>query len=230
MWWAVLLPLLVGLAERDPPATQSDSAVPRWLAQLASDDAFVRDAARKAMLGMTRAQLLELRQLVAEGEARLPSQRSALSEIVRHVYLATEPYPTTPEPVAFLGLSNGSGGQWRLVPVGEDVGLTFERRLLGFDAYRALEDGDVILGVEELPELRMEGQRPLDAVRHKFRPGTIIHLIVLRDDRIVRAELRLSPTPLWQSVPGLEELSRREMMADEYWNREFAPLFQTGPS
>ncbi|MCS7034763.1 MAG: hypothetical protein NZ561_12340, partial [Phycisphaerae bacterium] len=147
MHWPLLLLLTFAVEPVRAPAAAADSPVRQWLAELASEEAAVREEARRNMLGMSRQQLLELRQLVAAGEARLPAQQAALAEIVRHVYLATEPYPPAPgDDRSFIGLSG-----WRLLDTGRYTGVTFERRLPGFDAYRALEDGDVILGVEELP-------------------------------------------------------------------------------
>jgi hypothetical protein len=206
MLWAVVLLLTLCLAGEEPAATQPQSPVKQWLLDLASDDAEVREAARKEMLGMSRVQ--------------------PLAEIVRHVYLATEPYPEAPgEERSFIGLSG-----WRPFDNGNYTGIIFERRLPGFDAYRALEDGDVILRVEELPDLRMDSPGPLEAIRKQFPPGAVVHLVVLRDDRVVRTTLRLSVTPLWHMTRNLEDLSQRETTAEQYWNREFLPLLENGAS
>jgi hypothetical protein len=212
-------------AAEDAPATRP-SDVARWLNDLAAEDAPTRAEARRKMLGMSAAQLKELRQLVADGQAVLPAQREALYEIVYHTFLRTRPYPVLQgDNGSFIGLF----GQ-QVTDGGGSSSVAFERCLPGFDAYRVLENGDRIVGVDELPELRFEGSNPLGPVRQGFKAGTVIHFRIIRDSRVQRVALQLSMTPLWQQFRDMGELEAREELAKTYWQREFAPLLERRPS
>lgn len=213
------------LAADDAPATQP-SDVARWLNDLAAEDAPTRAEARRKMLGMSAAQLKELQTLVANGRAALPSQREALYEIVHHTFLRTRPYPVLQgDNGSFIGLF----GQ-QVTDGGDYSSVSFERCLPGFDAYRVLENGDRIIGVDELPELRFEGGNPLGPIRQNFKAGTVIHFRIIRDNQFQRVALQLSATPLWQQFRDLGELEAREELARTYWQREFAPLLERRPS
>ncbi|HRK31061.1 MAG TPA: hypothetical protein PLD59_08280 [Tepidisphaeraceae bacterium] len=168
---------------------------------------------------MTRDDLVRLQRLIQAGEGRHPSQRQALFDIVCHVFLATEPYESIPD-VSFFGIS-----QYRPVTVGERAGLAFQGRLIGFPAYAALEEGDILLAVVERPDVDFLGVQPLETVRRGFKPGETIHLRILRDDKVLTIPLTLVASPTW-SGRGIEQQSLREQQAAEHWERQFEPFFR----
>lgn len=229
----VLLLLLVGFAAANGQATtQPAQSLRQLVTALAADEPVVRDAAHKQLLQLNRAELPALKEVVASGAAKLPSQQEALKDVVRHVFLSGEPYPLDVESrLSFIGL--GLGASFRplhFVDGTGRLGVGFDHRLPGFPGYAVLEEGDVIVGVEELPDLQFEGQNPLGAIRTRFAAGEVIHLIVLRDDRTLRLPLRLAQTPVWGGGDANQMMSERILLADEYWEREFAPLFRSLPS
>ena len=115
--------------------------------------------------------------------------------------------------------------KYRPVAVGDRIGLIFESRLIGFPAYASLEDGDIILAVEEMPEIDFTSNNPLVVVRKNFAPGDTIHLRVLRDDRVLTVPLTLAAAPIWTGQ-GIDERLLREQQATEFWRTAFEPLWE----
>ncbi|GEM_PF-3685335 len=207
-----------GNQSKTKPTSQPADTLKSWLTDLAAENADARRAARVNLLNISRADLMTIRTLIAAGAARQPAQKQALTDIVCHVFLATEPYETAPGE-SFFGLF-----KYRPVAVGERMGLIFESRLIGFPAYASLEDGDIILAVEEMPEIDFTSNNPLVVVRKNFAPGETIHLRVLRDDRVLAVSLKLAAAPSWTGQ-GMDERLIREQQATEFWRTAFEPLW-----
>jgi hypothetical protein len=98
-------------APTDRPATQPAAAVaaavllppeqvlaqmPRLFADLSAAEPAVREAARSALMGMSRQDLPAFEKLVRDNVPLAPAQAAVLREIVTHVFLAGEEYPPAP--------------------------------------------------------------------------------------------------------------------------------------
>ena len=110
-------------------------------------------------MGLSPEDLPALKRLAADNRPMLPSQSAALKDIVSYIHLHGESYPN--EPGGFLGVTyteNVDGKDDDTVN-----GVEIRHRILGF-AYRALEEGDVVLRVEppavEFPADGLAPRRP----------------------------------------------------------------------
>jgi hypothetical protein len=213
------------------PATQpaDNTAVRKWLADLASPDASVRDGARAKMMTLTRDDLPALQKLVEEGRPLAPSQAIAIRQIVQEVYLAGEPYQAD-ENKGFLGiLMDNSGVAMRDFDHGDvhgDPGVVVAERIPGFCASRMLLDGDVILGTTN-PRLVFTDSSALQQAIQAVLPGETIHLQVLRNGRVIDVPLILDPKPAEASIATITGFKlRRATKFQEFWEGTFAPLLR----
>lgn len=129
-----------------------------------------------------------------------------------------------------------AGAERRGVPVGN--------RLAGFCGYGALRTGDVILAFTIALDLNGQAVAPgvqpnateftrnlpdwatlIDVVR-RIPGGTHVGFDVLRQGRLMRIPIILSPRPAW-AEPGVDFeplLLERERKSEAYWQKVFAPL------
>jgi hypothetical protein len=194
---------------------------------LADQDASARAQARRSLMAMNRQELNEFREMVRTNKPLLPSQLAVLRDIVTHVYLANEKYPTVPRG-GFMGV--------KLAEAAADIGgeadamagglrPTILERVKGFEGYRSLENGDVVLGLQETPHVPIQSAGALSMVIGQFSPGTTVHLRVLRQGKLIVAPVTLNPRPselelLNGNVDGFR--APRENRASAYWEKEFA--------
>ena len=218
------------------PATQPaqhadpDAGVAKWLTDLASPEASVRDAARTNMMALNREQLPALQKLVARSRPLAPSQATALRQIVQEVFLAGEPYESNGRD-GFLGIQmNQSLLAIRDFDHGDDPhvepGVVVAERIPGFCAARLLLDGDVILGTTSPPQV-FRDSKALQLAVHTMMPGETIHLQVLRNGRVIDVALVLDPSPIEVTNENISEFKlRRAARFSEYWQKTFAPLLK----
>jgi hypothetical protein len=202
-----------------------------WVADLADADPEVREHARRALMGLDRSTLEQLRQVVAEARPLGPSQAAGLQEVVNHVYLAGEPEDAAGT-AGFLGV--------QLAPVavevapgpgvraeGMPVGVAIAGRVPGFCGYRMLEDGDVILRLTAEKANDFRTPADLSRVVGEQQPGRTVTLDVMRRGKLIQVPITLDRRPAWvgQLVPA-EAVAPRERRAAEYWDRTFGPLVE----
>lgn len=212
-------------AATQPSLSPAANPIRRPLEGLAAEDAPTRERAREQLMAISRGDLPLLRQAVADLSPLLPAQAILLREVVTQAYLASDAYEGDPH-TGFLGIS--------MVPVEMPqehstdpdlaLGVMVSERIIGFDAYRALQDGDVILSVDEFQIRRPEDVRLAVGAR---KPGGVCRVRVLRHGRAINTTLRISPRPVIadQGRLQLEEFIRqRQLRADDYFDREFLPL------
>lgn len=209
-------------ASRPAPAQTSTDAVRTWYLQLADRDPEVRERARINLMGIKRKDLAALEKVVAENRPVQASQAAVLYDIVTHVYMAGEPYPVNDTLGGFLGLRNMN--DWDAPP-----GVMITTRIPGFPAYRMLREGDVIVGIDELPDTAITNSREFVDVLRQVPAGATVTLRVLRGGDVQKVAVRLDPRPaaannLGDAMALLE--STRQTKADEYWARAFAPLVE----
>jgi hypothetical protein len=211
------------------PASQpSADSIRTWYLQLADRDPEVRERARIDLMGIQRKDLPALEKVVAENRPVQPSQAAVLRDIVRHVYIAGEPYQAASSSSGFLGMrwENGEEGFWPDPP-----GVIVDERIPGFCAYRMLRPGDVIVGIEELPDVQFANRTDFTNAVQRFEAGETITFLVLRGGNVQKVPLRLDARPAAAVLGRAPELmiafeSERLTKADEYWSRAFAPLVE----
>lgn len=208
---------------------------------LAGSDGAVRDRALSAMLDLTRGDLPGLRNVVERSRPIAPSQAGLLRDVVAHVYLTAETYDCEPR-IGFLGLVLHALDRVEVPrpenpPALEDNGLVrpantgvpVDYRIPGFCAFRALRDGDVVLGVVHPVARRMRDWTELTRAIQTFAAGEVITLEVLRQGALVNVPVTLDAKPLlaagergWSEIV----LPAREAAAEAYWVNHFAPLVE----
>jgi hypothetical protein len=199
----------------------------RLIAQLADNDFDRREAARVALMGLRRSDLPALREAVRQSLPLMPSQLTVLREIVTHVYLTGDVYLPDQEGIGFLGVSLPSGfDPDQRGALGIQRGVAVLARSPGFAAYRMLQNGDVVLAVNadgDRAETNTTGELQ-EAIR-SVKAGETVKLEILRQGQILTVVIKLDPRPFNLSNVGFDEMStRRSNEADDYWDREFAPL------
>jgi hypothetical protein len=205
------------------PTTQPDSPQFRqWIAQLADADPDVRDSAAQQLMNLKRDDLPTLRQAALGQRPLLPMQISALHEIVSQVFLASEPYKPM-RGIAFLGVSRSMS---RMDTEDDPDGVVVADRVLGFDAYRQLRNGDVIVKLLDNPEIPMHTFAQLHDTVRALGPGRTLRFEVLRDGRpvVVSVLLQARPLELPDSGDPAEWIKARAEKAEKYWESNFSLL------
>jgi hypothetical protein len=228
-------------SRKSPSQLVADAKLQAWFNDLGASDAAVRDRATTAMLDLTRDELPALRRVVERSRPVSPSQLGALRDIVAHVYLSAEIYDCEPR-IGFLGLILPTldsvdvprPGDENVAKLHEGVilfgrtstGVPVDYRIPGFCAYRALRDGDVVLGILHPIARPLRDWTQLTYSIKAFPAGEQLTLEVLRQGTILKVPLTLDAKPLvandqvWSSVV----LPAREAAAEAYWVEHFAPL------
>lgn len=204
-----------------------------WFSDLAHRDAAVREEAVVNLMGLRRTDLPLLERVIRKSMPLKPPQAIALRQIITQVYLSGDPYEPSPD-AGFLGIELRTtvvtlGGEND--PDSAQGGVVVVRRMPGFCGARMLRDGDVILGIVERPRVQFTTTDDFRAVVRDTGPGQTIHFQVLRLGRIIRVPITLDVRPADTGIMGLEELlQRRGEAADEYWQKNFAPVIKEGVS
>jgi C-terminal processing protease CtpA/Prc len=213
------------------PATTPSDPISTWFSDLANRDASVREQARLNLMGISRDDLDKLRKLVETRRPLAPGQAMAIREIVDQVYLATEPYEPMEGAPGFLGVPL-STSQVVVDPGDEDsqLGMVVASRIRGFCAFRYLQDGDVILKVEDHPVRISKDLSDAVSVHHG---GDTIQIQVLRGGQKLDVSIKLDARPIWAPQMAVafntpDILRERQRKADEYWDKYFAPLLDAG--
>ncbi len=223
--------------EPDAISPAADSPIRRWYSELTSPDSTIRDSAQTDLMGLSRAELSELRWLIQHDGPPAPAQVAALHDIVMQIYLASQAYPADPF-AGFLGLS------WpqNFDQVKSRLGVPVVSRLPGCPAFRWLRDGDLILGVQLEPRIPMAqepvhptpSQQTLQEIIEQAGADRQITLDVLRQGQRIRVSMQLRPRPLpsqlqtLQSVEGF--LNQWQQDGEAYWQSQFVPLLHPGVS
>jgi hypothetical protein len=225
--------LAAGQSPTTRPATQPGTDVAslkRMIVALEDENYQTREASRVALMGLKRTDLENFQKAVKASLPLEPSQVSVLRDIVTQVYLSGETYTAEEGAAGFLGISLANGNR------DEDQGLlSIERgivvaaRVPGFCAFRVLQTGDVILAMTTPTRTEFKSPDPNDLfmlVVKTVGAGQTIGFEVLRQGQIINVSLTLDPRPA-----GIGQLGKiqkftaiRMEKAEEYWNKEFAPL------
>ncbi|HSI35732.1 MAG TPA: hypothetical protein VK986_19275 [Tepidisphaeraceae bacterium] len=201
--------------------------VQRLVADLGDADAAKRDDARVALMGLRTKDLSVLRDAVRRSLPLAPSQRFVLQEIVTQVVLADQTYPTTPGGFLGIRLPSEMAADERSL-LGIERGVSVMTRIPGFCSYRLLREGDVIVGIVELPGEPIDSPRQLIAAVLKASAGDTLTFEVVRRAELIRVPITLDAKPdFGGEIPSLNQFENdRAKLAEDTWDRDFAPLFK----
>jgi hypothetical protein len=238
--------LTVGAA--DPVVDATPERLAHWFNQLDDPDATVRVSAFDKLMCLKSTDLDMLKDVVKKALPLRPGQASVLPGIVKQVYLSGMDYDGDVA-LGFMGVSliDRDGVQFvnpqfnNLPPQGiEHVGIMIGHCMPGFGGGRTLRDGDVVLSIMERPDVKLDSTTIFATTIRDFGAGKTVHLLVLRQAHILRVPVTLDPhpnelqnqngVPVNPEVAVQQMASRRDDAADDYWSRDFAPLFKQGPS
>jgi hypothetical protein len=107
------------------------------------------------------------------------------------------------------------------------LGVVITDRLPGFSSFRMFRDGDVVIGCDEQPRFEIRGTMDLKTVVGTAPAGTVLHFHVFRGGRLMTVPVMLHARPGQDN--GLDfdftlESERRVSVAEEYWQKTFAPV------
>jgi hypothetical protein len=209
------------------PTSQPVQRIRILIAQLNDPDSQKRDEALQELLSFPPDQLPMLRAVVAEARPLTPGQLSLLKQAVRHIYISGARYPVAPNDTPFLGLSWESKNPEEWKDLG---GVPVARRIPGFAAYQTLREGDVIRGVEELPDVSLQSTEAVGNAVGAFRAGQTIHLLITRNGKPMTVKVLLRNKPLalaMDAIGGLDLwLDEQIAAADQYWDNFFGQVLE----
>jgi hypothetical protein len=235
MWRSTVIVLMFSGAALAAPgsAPSTQPTIAQSFAGLASPDADLREQSRTNLLSLSRSDLPRLHELVEQNRPLAPAQMAALHDIVVHLYLSGEPYPSDPQN-GVLGL------RWPYTLDVPRLGVPVEDRLPGFGGFQMLRDGDLILGIfvqpdaplQQLPNLETPTITVLRSAIDSVGPKRDIELEVLRQGQRIRVPVRLRPRPI---EPATDEgkvafFDAWQKKGEDYWQAQFLPLLRPGGS
>jgi hypothetical protein len=234
---AMMIVAVSSFAQDRPRTTQPTQPAPQasgWFAQLADDDPGVRDAARVSLMGLQRDDLAMLKKVVEQNRPIAPAQAAVLRDIVVHVFLSGEPYEKNAG-IGFLGVSLDDVHQPIAGPVNDDAdapGRTADAVLVtnthpGFSGHRYLRTDDIVVGVLGVDLLMTVRHQDLRDLVKRTLPGETITLQVVRQGKPRRIPVKPDAQPVVAEQPRdiIEQFVNERMgKADEYWQKNFAPL------
>jgi hypothetical protein len=246
----LIVPLVIADDTVDQSASTtrpSQSNIKTWFANLADRDWNVREQARVDLMGLTRQDLPELLRLVRQSRPLALSQSAALHDIVMQVYLSGEPYEGNPAS-GFLGVrleenswadllqqapkvrnrdDNQDAAADDTAAATPPLGVVIADRIPGFSAFRMLRNGDLIVGVEEQPQVAIRDVTDLRTIVGTSRAGAVLHFQVFRAGSMMTVPVVLHAHPTMGSgmdFDFVQESQRRMNLADQYWKQTFAPV------
>ncbi len=240
----VALMLCIPTGAQQPPASQPsvavDAGIARMFGQLNDPDPKIRDQSKTDLMGISRDQLPQLRQLVSDNQPVNPAQVAALRDIVTQVYLTEEPYTgTNGEQTNALGKTGPFflGVHWEQLD--EDparLGVPVDERLPGFPSFRFLRKGDMIEGcfidpaapLLQLPNMETHNRTALINAIGSAPGAQNIVLQVLRNGESIKVSVTMAPRPAVANGNNFTAMSTLNSIridkADAYWEQNFAPL------
>jgi hypothetical protein len=219
-----------------PSTAPADSAtvLKSALLKLSDRDPKARDAAREQLMAMSPADLPVLRAAVEQILPLPPGDAEALHEIVTHVYLVGDNLDGASNQ-GFMGILMAD---FTSAPTDDDVasdtpsGVIVEMRFPGFDSYRVLRDGDIILTISSggMSALPVRSYGDIKNTVAKLSPGQQVKMEVIRSGRRIEVTVTLDarPSNLAAAQPAAmdPEEFRRTLIekAEAFWTARFAPL------
>jgi len=233
----------ITIAESPAPATDVPSAPAKLkdaLTQLSDQDPTVREAAREQLMTMSPTDLPALRAAVQQLLPLPPGDAQALREIVMQVYLAGDNAEGATQSMGFMGISMVND-ELSVYPdddesdPGTPIGVLVAMRLPGFDAYRALRDGDIILSlsVDGIAAIRIHYSQQIMQTIGILPPGQHVRLQVIRNGKRINTTVTLNPRPreLPEGAGDPQEYRNARMAkAQAFWADRFARIVDQSTS
>lgn len=221
----------VGEAPKEAPRNpERRLIIRRYFFRLSDDDPDVREDARRGLMGLSRADLPVLRDIVKENLPLTPAEADALPDIVAQVYLAGSVYECASH-IGFLGLTSDTPQNVDPPFDPECGGVEISHRIPGTCSYRSLEDGDVVLAVARSREwVLVTRWTDMSGEIQKCRAGDTVVIRVLRRGRIVDVPIVLDAKPMTSTGGEISIgnfIAQRRADAEAYWEEQFEPLLES---
>jgi len=217
----VLLGVSLSLRADAPPSTSPadpQSVLKTALLELSDHDPALRESAREQLMALPPTDLPLLRIAIEKLRPLPPGDADALRDIVEHIYLTGEDTDGNSKQ-GFMGILMFD---WQaIVPDDADPqqppGVVVQMRLPGFDAYRVLRDGDIILAIST------DGSDPVpvrsaDTIKQTvttLAAGQHVHLDVIRNGQRIQITVTLDPRPPELSLSPANQ-NQPAMRLDDY--------------
>jgi hypothetical protein len=202
--------------------------IQKWFDDLANTEPARRDVARSGLLGLGRQDLPELLEVVRRSTPLAPAQATVLHDVVTHVWLSGEAYPSNLR-AGFLGvmLQRDRSG----LPMVDGVdpsssGVLILDCMPGFCGFRSLRPGDIVVGAIFAEPVRISTRDELVQAVSATPPGKSLRLQVLRHGRVAEIPVQVNARPLAADDPAGPDqfLNERQVKAEEYWRTNFLPV------
>lgn len=196
------------------------------LNNLDDPDPAIRAQAQEDLMAISRSDLDALRQTAAQSKSISPQQIASLHEIVTQVILADSNASAPADPSK--GFVGAHPMQCQIpAPAGQmRPAILIARCVPGYDAYRVLRAGDIILSINgsDVPA------RDLGTFMNFIQmhaPGEHLQLQILRDGKIDEVSIKLSPRPANADVFNpLDFTNHPEEQVEQYWRSVFLPAIR----
>jgi hypothetical protein len=235
-----LFTLIAGISLAHPPTTQpsfptTTTSIPKSqiIAQLDnlfhSTDYKIREQAKYFLMGIHATDLRIVKGWVRENAPLSDDDADLLEPIVKHVYLAYDPYARDPNNSPFLGIHFLYFQDEPHTPSGEFQVLS---RIPGFCAYREFQDGDLILQIKPADSektKRISTQDQLSSYLLLFRGGDKLIFTVQRMGQVLELPVTLDTRPATIANHSTDPrlfLAMRSSSADHYWEDNFGPFIE----
>lgn len=233
------MPVPVAPPAGSQPSTRlaaTPESLSRSLIALNDSDPAIREAARRALLGLRVDDLFSLLEAVRllSVEARTSSVLAlTLRDAIVHIHLRDAKARLLAERRAeiglgdaFLGVSLG-GDPWNRNDNGRS-GVPIRATMPGYVAYEVFEEGDVLIGVRTSDGLeRLVGFADLRVAFERLAPGDLVEFLVVRGGRVLQIPVVVDER--LASLPGIDgQWTRLETKAridaEAFWQERLAPL------
>jgi hypothetical protein len=183
----------------------------------------IRESARIRLMGLRRADLAAILELIKANLPLSPVEAESLHDIVVQVFLADMPNVSDPT-AGFLGVAFDS--EQNLIEP-ECGGVEIRYRIPGFCSYRFFQDGDVVLSIfNPAGESELHGADELQEEIRRRQAGDRVMFRVLRRGQIIKIAVVLGPRPADASMPGqvVDFIAGRRATGEAYWKEMFEPI------
>lgn len=213
----LLMPTALALGQATRP---SESDLRRLVRQLDDANPEIRESAAQSLMTLSRDDLSVLHDAAMKQRPLSGEQVAALREAVMQVFLESEPYAPDGDR-GFLGIHWPPSAAERY-----DTGVIVADRIPGFQAYRLLRAGDVIVKMLDFPTTDLHVREGLTIPISNLHAGDVLRLQVLRGGRLIDVSVPLAPRPMELRVQENFQpwLDARMHKAEQYWNDTFGPL------
>lgn len=203
---------------QSPTTAPAPGQLQKWIGDLDNADPTVRQDAKRQLMNIGHDELDSLK-VAAEGRQPLtPEQIADLHDIVIQLLLSGEKQ-------SGVGGFIGASLMPCIVPApgqADRHGILITDRLPGFTAYPTLENGDIILSVND-NTAAVQNAPVFQQEIGRLPSGKIVNFEILRRGVIKHVSIRIGARPTWAAnafnLP--EAMEMRQQQAEQYWKKTF---------